>query len=796
LRVRSLKVSVLGWFSAATLLVGAIFVLLLVSVVTLRGDDRSSRRSSDLLSQSFSVELSVLNLETGLRGFQLTHRARFLRPYLQAQSTLPKQLRTLAGFARTADQRRAVNQITGAVNRYIADYAKPLIATGGRPPPGQEIAGTTRGKQLLDALRGQFQAFDAGALALRAKQRAGANAGTSTAILIGALGLGASVLLLLGLPGYCLRAILRPIRTVAIAAARLAGGDLGTRVPQVGRGEIAVLARSFNEMAAALSESREKMRRAIKTAEAASAMKSNFVANMSHEIRTPLNGVVGMITLLGETGLSAEQSEYIDAARASSEALLTVVNDILDIAKIEAGRLAIERRDFDLYDMVEASCDMLAASALAKGLQVQTFVHDDVPRAVSGDRMRVSQILANLASNAIKFTAEGEVIVEATVAARNDATITVRFEVRDTGIGIAPDRIGPLFEPFTQADVGTTREFGGTGLGLAISRQLTHLMGGTIECESEPGHGSTFRVEIPFAPAQAELLAPVPADELHGLRVLVLDDNATNRRIFEAYVASWGMRVDVAANAAEAFACLEQAAQEGDPFDIALLDFNLPEESGLDLARRITAAHHLRHTRLIMLTSSGQPSSAGPADGIRCHLTKPVRQARLLDAIGEAMASDSLVSAALNRPPRRRGPRLHGPFRVLVAEDQPINWMVIERLLTNRGHLAANAIDGRRALAMLAADHYDLIFMDSRMPLLDGYDTTREIRRLEAAEHRGAIPIVAMTANAMVGAREECLKAGMDDYMTKPVSRARIDEMLAHWLPDSTAEPAEPAVKS
>ena len=315
-------------------------------------------------------------------------------------------------------------------------------------------------------------------------------------------------------------------------------------------------------------------------------------------------------------------------------------------------------------------------------------------------------------------------------------------------------------------------------------------MGGTISADSEPGTGSSFRFEIPFARAEAEVRAHVPANELGGLRVLIVDDNPTNRRIFEAYVASWGMRPDIARDAESALAQLEQAAQSADPYDIALLDQHMPGEDGLELARRITASPKLRRARLILLTSSGQITTDDPTTGITCHLTKPVRQSRLLDAISAAMALDD--DAGHPAPHRSRGPSrpapAHAGSRILVAEDQHVNWTLIERTLTKRGHVAVNATDGREALEMLETERYDLILMDCQMPLLDGYDTAREIRHREVTGQRGRVPIIAMTANAMLGDREKCLAAGMDDYITKPVSTDLLDEKLARWLHPASAD--------
>jgi signal transduction histidine kinase/DNA-binding response OmpR family regulator len=790
---RSLTRIVIGLFSATALLLGGVFVVLLVSVVNLRDDDNDARKSSDILLQSFVVERSVVDMETGLRGFLLTHQRGFLEPYTQARDRLPPELASLYRLASGQRERFLLGEIGRAISSYIEHYAQPVLSTGGRLSAAQKVAVTSHGKQLVDSLRSRFEALDAGQLALRQRKRAGADLGSSLALVAAAAGLVCSLALLLVQLIYLVLRVLRPIRVAAAAAERLARGELTVRVPKVGSGEVATLDASFNAMANAiqsrdteLSSAHARLEQAVHEAREVAAMKSNFLANMSHEIRTPLNGVIGMMNLLRETPLTTEQREYVDVARSSGDALMTVVNDILDIAKIEAGQVEIELRDFDLHDVVESTCDMVAATALSKGLELQSFVHCEVPRAARGDRMRVSQVLANLVSNAVKFTAEGEVVVEVSAGEQAAGMVEVRFEVRDTGIGIPADRIHRLFEPFTQADAGTTREFGGTGLGLTISRELTRLMGGTIEARSEVGKGSTFAFTIPFEAAHAQLPMPVPPAGLRGLRVLVVGHNATNRRVLEAYLASSGMRPDVASNAEEAVVRLHDAVQKGDPFELALVDFNMPGENGAELARRVAASPSLRSTRFILLTPSGRAGPHAADTAIRCRLTKPVRQSRLLDAIIVVMAPEmSDHDEATHEPQPDSTPRActHTAGRILVAEDHYVNWLLIERMLTKRGHVAQNAQDGWRAIEMLDSGEYDLVLMDCQMPGLDGYSATRDIRRREAAERRDRVPIVAMTAHAMLGDRERCIAAGMDDYIAKPIRDEELDALLARWLP-------------
>jgi signal transduction histidine kinase/CheY-like chemotaxis protein len=532
--------------------------------------------------------------------------------------------------------------------------------------------------------------------------------------------------------------------------------------------------------------------RGMREARRASEMKSNFIANVSHEIRTPLNGVLGMLGLLSESRLTSEQREFVEVAKSSSDALMTVISDILDMGRIEAGRLRIEVEDFNLYEAVEASCEMLSALATAKGLELQAFIREDVPRTVQGDRMRVRQVLVNLLGNAVKFTSEGEVGVEVSVVEKSPQGARVRFQVRDTGIGIEPQAIEHMFEAFSQAESTTTRRFGGTGLGLSISRELTELMGGTIGATSEPGHGSTFWFEIPFVSAEIDFGPRVPLDELTDLRVLVADGNSTNRRVFEAYLESWGMRTAAAADATDALARLHRAAKGGDPFEVVLMDYSLPGANGVELAQELTASPALHDTRVILLTSSGQIPADDPSGSIKRRLIKPLRQSRLLDAITAVMSAPGLSSGLRIDPLVSEAvpAEAAGGGRILVAEDQTVNWRLIDRLLAKRGHEAVNATDGRSALQKLETDHFDLVLMDCQMPLLDGYETTRELRRREVAENRSRVPVIAMTASAMEGDREACLESGMDDYLAKPITAEKLDELLQRWLPEQVTNGA------
>jgi two-component system, sensor histidine kinase and response regulator len=507
---------------------------------------------------------------------------------------------------------------------------------------------------------------------------------------------------------------------------------------------------------------------------AAARAKSEFVANMSHELRTPLNGVIGMLELLEDTPLTGEQRALVRTAVSSGDALVGVVNDVLDFSKIEAGKLELERRAFDPREIAESTCEMLAPDAHAKGVELNLWVGDSVPGALVGDAHRIRQVLTNLVANAVKFTTQGEVSVHIDAVRTAPDRARLQVEIADTGIGIEADKLAQLFEAFTQADSSTTRRFGGTGLGLAISRRLVRIMDGELIASSVPGEGSRFRFDVPLTVVDA----PRPSRRSRTVlppttRVLVVDDNATNRRIVRGYLRDRVVVCHEAAGGAQALAMLEAAAAEGRAYDVVVLDSEMPELSGADVVRAVRLAPALAGCRIVMLTSAGQ----GPVEGVERQIGKPIRRAVLLDALAEALSGDAELAETVAPPPEVAAAR----GRVLVAEDNAVNQLVIETLLRRRGFLVDRASDGVEAVARLDHAVHGAVFMDCQMPNLDGYEATAQIRTAEHGESH--VPIIAMTAHALPGDRERCLRAGMDDYLSKPIRTEDLDPILERWLP-------------